>query len=67
MIQRLKFRSETTGGVRYVEFDDEAKTYSTDYYSANGGHYASENVRLKDVRAAIKRCEDMGYEKVDRC
>lgn len=67
MVKRLKFKSQTTGGVRYVEFNDQNKTYSTDYYFANGGWYTSQNVRLKDVRAAIERCKDMGYKKVGRC
>lgn len=67
MITRLKFKSNATGGVRYVEFNDAEKTYSVDYYAANGGHKPSQNVRLKDVRAARKRCEELEYKQVSRC
>lgn len=67
MINRLKFKSASTAAISYVEFNDSNKTYSTNYYFANGGWEKSDNVRLKDVREAIKRCESLGYTKVDRC
>lgn len=67
MIIRKKFKSNTTAAIRYVEYNPEAKTYSTNYYAANGGWHKSESVRLKDVRATVKMCEELGYTQVDRC
>lgn len=67
MIKRLKFQSSTTASISYVEYNDNNKTYSTNYYYANGGHKKSESARLKDVRETVKRCEEMGYKKVDKC
>ena len=63
-MERLKFKSKVTARIVYVEIDHEAKTYGTDYYRLNGGWHPSQNVRLKDVRAAVERCKAMGYTQV---
>lgn len=64
-IRRFKFVSDVTGGIRYCEIDFDNKTYTTDYYRYNGGWHISELVPLWHVRAAVKWCEEHGYQNID--
>lgn len=63
-MERLKFKSSTTAAITYVEIDHENKTFCRDYYRVNGGWHTSRYVRLKDVKAAVERCKEMGYTEI---